>query len=375
MKNKYFYRQALPAALLASILGLGGCVAGGAYYTDPYVTGYDYWYYPSVGVYYDNARGYYHYQSGGTWMETRVLPSYIYRDLGTYVIIDNPGPSPWYRYHEHRRYYPPERYRHQAPKPPPPRPYWDDNGPYGRRPSPDWRSPSNSSPPGGEWPWTSSRHPQGVRPPKGQVLGPVPDYPPSTWTFDSNPPNSKPPRGQVLGPVPNYPPGTRTFDSNPAPRAGPLTPDVSGPRPPREERRSPDSWFGPTPRSQSGPAPFGVSQPPPARREDRVPPSSWQTTRSTPPGSGDTAPGGARPAPSTRYQQTQRGPAGPDLRSRPPSSARPDQQGPTGKGQRPTSDYEDSRPRSGPGASQGRGTPPPPSSYDRTGSTLTYPSF
>ena len=63
--------------LLALALGLGGCVVGATSYypgPGPGPVENDFWFYPSVGVYYDNQQGYYHYNSGGTWVKRRSYP-------------------------------------------------------------------------------------------------------------------------------------------------------------------------------------------------------------------------------------------------------------------------------------------------------------
>ena len=157
MKPRRIYRNVVTASLLALALGLGGCVVGATSYypgPGPGPVENDFWFYPSVGVYYDNQRGYYHYNSGGTWVETTVLPSYLYSGLGTYVVLNNPGPRPWYYYNNHRRYYPPERYRHYPPNPPPRygnRPRWDDDQRPGDRPPPSGgRTPPGYYRPGGD---------------------------------------------------------------------------------------------------------------------------------------------------------------------------------------------------------------------------------
>jgi hypothetical protein len=184
MKPRRIYRNVVTASLLALALGLGGCVVGASsYYPGPGPLENDFWFYPSVGVYYDNQRGYYHYNSGGTWVETTVLPSYLYSGLGTYVVLDNPGPRPWYYYNNHRRYYPAERYRHYPPNPPPRyghRPRWDDD----KRPGPPrYYQPGGGDnvrpgyrPPGDNTVRPGYKPPGSDRPPPGQ--GPLPIHAP-----------------------------------------------------------------------------------------------------------------------------------------------------------------------------------------------------
>ena len=67
-------------AVLALVIGLGGCVVEGPVPPGPRVHFYDYYYYPSVGVYFDIGTGYYYYRSGGGWVHTLTLPPTIRLD-------------------------------------------------------------------------------------------------------------------------------------------------------------------------------------------------------------------------------------------------------------------------------------------------------
>lgn len=202
------HRCILAAAGVATVLGFSGCMVGtAAYYPDYWPGGEGFLYYPSAGIYYDRLHGYYYYPSGGTWIQTSVLPAYLYGGLGTYVVLTNPGPSPWYYYEEHRHNYPPDSYRHHPPKPPPPppKPPKDYHPPGGDRPPPPppppgWRPPPGHQPPGGDRP--PPKPPGGARPwpddrppPGEQPLSP--GKPP----FGERPP-SPPPGGPPLRSVP-----------------------------------------------------------------------------------------------------------------------------------------------------------------------------
>jgi len=297
MQLRLTYRNAMTASLLAVALSLGGCVVGASTYypgPEPYVN--DYWYYPSVGVYYDNQRGYYHYNSGGTWVETTVLPSYLYSGLGTYVVLDNPGPRPWRYYDNHRRYYPPDRYRHYPPQPPPPRygsrPRWDDDRPDGRPPSGDWRPPSgNNRPPGGY-----VRPPGGYnRPPDGDPLGPF--TPPSA---------NRPPPGHVRPPA--RPPGGDPPWPVYRPPGGDRPSPGQGPRPfPRPEPKPVSPPRGDYPVTRPGGPQVRPSLPPSNRPDGQRPPIR---TQEPPVIFGDSPPA---PAPGVRGNQ---GPS-PGYNSRP----------------------------------------------------------
>ena len=54
------------------------------YYGEPYyhdhepVHYYEYYYYPSVGVYFHVYSGYYYYRRGSAWVRVKVLPSHIH---------------------------------------------------------------------------------------------------------------------------------------------------------------------------------------------------------------------------------------------------------------------------------------------------------
>lgn len=295
----------LVAASLAAIIGLNGCVVGTtAYYPDYGPGGYDYLYYPSSGIYYDNLGGYYYYPSGGTWIQTTVLPTYLYSGLGTYVVLNNPGPRPWYRYDEHRRYYPPESYRHHPPKPPPPRPkpHWDDHRP-GDKPSSGWRPPPGHQPPGdrpppkppgGGWPRPDDRPPPGDRPwPGGK---PPPDRPWSggkpppgdrPWSEGKPPPGARPPSGPAGGSSPRPVPGSGAVtlpwalgegqDPGPAPAVRP----VGGLSPGRPWNQGPASGMPevgrPPPPSPVRPPVQSPFQPPaqPHVQSLNKPPAGW----------------------------------------------------------------------------------------------------
>ena len=288
MKPRRIYRNVVTASLLALALGLGGCVVGASsYYPGPGPLENDFWFYPSVGVYYDNQRGYYHYNSGGTWVETTVLPSYLYSGLGTYVVLDNPGPRPWYYYNNHRRYYPAERYRHYPPNPPPRyghRPRWDDDRrpgdrppPSGGRTPPGYYRPGGDDvrpgyrPPGDNTVWPGSRPPGEDRPPPGQAPRPTPRPQPQPWRLGDDPGFGDGPRTNELprsqGPGQAYPP--RPVGNQPSPR----------PQPMPQPRNEP-------PRNGPGGSPLGPYTPPAGRPGGSVPPGK---PRLPPPSSGDTS--------------------------------------------------------------------------------------
>ena len=104
-----------------SMLGLAGCVydpyypppsSGYVYGAGPEVIYHDYYYYPSVQVYFHISTGYYWYLSGSRWIYTRYLPAHIHLHPRDRIKITAPRDRP-YKYHqEHqKRYRPAPDYR------------------------------------------------------------------------------------------------------------------------------------------------------------------------------------------------------------------------------------------------------------------------
>ena len=84
---------------------------------------YDYYYYPSVRVYFRYSTGYYYYPSGSVWIKTRRLPPVYRLDQRDRVIIRIEKDKPYARHHQHRdKYRPHSDYR--------PDPYRDEKERY-----------------------------------------------------------------------------------------------------------------------------------------------------------------------------------------------------------------------------------------------------
>jgi len=293
MKSMKFFPKPLAHVLLAlaMVFTLAGCaVEGVAYYPGSARVTYDYWYYPSVGVYYDSRRSYYHYYSGSRWVEASILPSYLYGGLGTYVVINSRDRRPWYYYDDHRRHYPPERYRG---KPPPPRrsgppPRWDDNWhghkkptspPPSRRPSgwDDRRPGGKPSPPAG-WPSGRDDDRPGGKSPPGARPSPGPEPRPSSRP---RPPFEPVDNDSYPGdrPLPGPQPGWRT------PKPSQLRPEgdgMPGNRPPPRVARpgiNEGTMVGPyfpkPDKSRDKPPPKTAGKPPPADRDGLPARSPW----------------------------------------------------------------------------------------------------
>ena len=70
---------------------------------------FEYYYYPSVGVYYHFDTGYYYYYSKRRWIRTRYLPSHIHLHRDDRVRLRLKDRTPYLRHEEHRRTYKPTR--------------------------------------------------------------------------------------------------------------------------------------------------------------------------------------------------------------------------------------------------------------------------
>jgi len=115
MPRHAFVRYVTIALLSLIGLSLSGCVVTPRPYgyvrtaPPPAVAYYDYWYYPSVQVYFDVNRGLYFYlTSNRGWVETRSLPPALRVRLGGYVPIHSRFRQPYREHGEHRRAYPPQ---------------------------------------------------------------------------------------------------------------------------------------------------------------------------------------------------------------------------------------------------------------------------
>lgn len=70
---------------------------------------HDYYYYPSVGVYYHVLTGHYYYRSGGIWTKVRVLPRHIHINRHDRVKIRIKDKRPYLHHEEHRYRYKPKK--------------------------------------------------------------------------------------------------------------------------------------------------------------------------------------------------------------------------------------------------------------------------
>lgn len=93
----------------AASISLTGCAA---YYDRPspvyqrsVYTPYDYYYYPSVQIYFNVATGYYYYRDGAIWLRTRILPSRYLLDSRDRVRVVIKSDKPYLWNEQHRATY------------------------------------------------------------------------------------------------------------------------------------------------------------------------------------------------------------------------------------------------------------------------------
>ena len=91
---------------IAFALSLTACTDVPAYGPHAHYDPYDYYYYPSVGIYFRYSTGYYYYPSGTIWNKTRKLPPRYRLDPRDRIVIRIDNDKPYERYHQHQ-----ERYR------------------------------------------------------------------------------------------------------------------------------------------------------------------------------------------------------------------------------------------------------------------------
>jgi hypothetical protein len=72
-----------------------------------YRSKYEYRYYPSCTVYYDDSRKIYFYLEGENWRISASLPHTVQLSFGDFVKIEMDTDKPYRYYHEHKRKYPP----------------------------------------------------------------------------------------------------------------------------------------------------------------------------------------------------------------------------------------------------------------------------
>ncbi|WP_455206919.1 hypothetical protein [Kaarinaea lacus] len=105
-------RKRLPrylSGLLAIVFALGvtACADVPPHGPHAHYHPYDYYYYPSVGIYFRYSTGYYYYPSGTVWIKTRQLPPRYRLDEHDRVVIHIENDKPYERHHQHEEKYRP----------------------------------------------------------------------------------------------------------------------------------------------------------------------------------------------------------------------------------------------------------------------------
>jgi hypothetical protein len=86
---------------------LVGCVAEGPVPPAPGPYWYDYYYYPSVGVYFDIYSGNYYYRSGDRWAHSPALPPTIHLDQRDRHRFESRERKPYHNDQQHRERFKP----------------------------------------------------------------------------------------------------------------------------------------------------------------------------------------------------------------------------------------------------------------------------
>ena len=103
------------ALSLSIVAGLTACVYG-PYYPGParhsyhahyYPAYYDYFFYPSVRVYFNYSTGHYYYPSGRRWIRSTNLPPHIHLDSRERVTTRIEGDKPYLKNRQHIQKYQP----------------------------------------------------------------------------------------------------------------------------------------------------------------------------------------------------------------------------------------------------------------------------
>ena len=89
------------------LLSLYACTQPPPYPPHAHYHAQDYYYYPSVRVYFRYSTGYYYYPSGSIWIRTRALPPKYRLDQRDRVVIRIEDKKPYARHYQHREKYRP----------------------------------------------------------------------------------------------------------------------------------------------------------------------------------------------------------------------------------------------------------------------------
>ena len=116
-KIRLVYRYAVYSVFFGLSVILTGCVYDPFYYGPPPHSHYspyyyDYYFYPSVQVYFQFTTGYYFYRDRGVWIKTRALPPRIIINARDRIRIKVESEKPYLKFPEHNlKHKPNPRYR------------------------------------------------------------------------------------------------------------------------------------------------------------------------------------------------------------------------------------------------------------------------
>ncbi len=117
VKLRFIYQYTVFSAFVTLSMLLTGCVYDPYYYGPPSHSHYspyyyDYYYYPSVQVYFHFTTGFYFYRDRGVWLKVRVLPPHININARDRVKLKIESEKPYLRFPDHAsKYKPNPKYR------------------------------------------------------------------------------------------------------------------------------------------------------------------------------------------------------------------------------------------------------------------------
>ena len=89
------------------MISLAACAYPPSHPPHAHYHAHDYYYYPSVRVYFRYSSGYYYYPSGSIWIKTRTLPPKYRLDGRDRIVIRIEDKKPYTKHYRHREKYRP----------------------------------------------------------------------------------------------------------------------------------------------------------------------------------------------------------------------------------------------------------------------------
>jgi hypothetical protein len=116
------FKSVLKISGIVVAVALTACVHGPYYdgpphpVPPPHFYPYDYYYYPSVRIYYQISTGFYYYPSGRKWIRAKVLPPHFHLDPRDRVHLKIEKGEPYEKHRVHREKYKSRRDLHTEPR-------------------------------------------------------------------------------------------------------------------------------------------------------------------------------------------------------------------------------------------------------------------